>query len=134
MVCQRSGEETLVPPNLRITQGFTVGAYLPLSRLDRLGQRRQHLVQVADDAIVRDIEDRRSWERPLLARYLRRLTECGLVEVPSFEEAWHDYGCELNYGLFIFMINESHFQHEEVNTAYTARFGAAVIDHDVLRI
>jgi hypothetical protein len=85
-------------------------------------------------AVALDIDDRRAWERPLLARYLRRLTEAGLAEIPSFEEAWHDYGCELNYGLFIFMINESHFQHEEINTAYTARFGAAVMDHDTLRI
>lgn len=76
-----------------------------------------------------DIADRRRWERPLLARYLRRLAEAG-VAAPSFEEAWTDYRCELVYGLFIFMINESHFQHEETNTAFAARFGAAVQDHD----
>lgn len=76
-----------------------------------------------------DIADRRRWERPLLARYLRRLAEGG-VAAPSFEEAWTDYRCELVYGLFIFMINESHFQREETNTAFAARFGAAVQDHD----
>ena len=74
-----------------------------------------------------DIADRRRWERPLLARYLRRLTEAG-VAAPSFEEAWADYRGELIYGLFIFMINESHFQREETNTAFAARFGAAVQD------
>lgn len=78
-----------------------------------------------------DIEDRRTWERPLLARYLRRLAAHGAADVPSLEEAWADYREELAYGLFIFMINESHFQTEEVNTAYAARFGAAVLDHDV---
>lgn len=76
-----------------------------------------------------DIEDRRNWERPLLARYLRKLAEYGVPAVPSFEEAWHDYRCEIGYGLFIFMINENEFQAEEFNTAYTARFGAAAIDH-----
>ena len=79
-----------------------------------------------------DIEDRRVWERPLLARYLRGLAEHGVPHVPSFEEAWHDYQQELAYGLFIFMINESIFQKEEINTAYTARFGAAVLDHGSL--
>lgn len=77
-----------------------------------------------------DIEDRREFERPLLARYLRRLAERGAAGLPTFEEAWADYRAELAYGLFIFMINESHFQKEEVNTAYAARFAAAVLDHD----
>lgn len=76
-----------------------------------------------------DIEDRRNWEKPLLARYLRRLAEAGVAAVPSFEEAWYDYRCEIAYGLFIFMINEGHFQREETNTAFAARFGAAAIDH-----
>ena len=76
-----------------------------------------------------DIEDRRSWEKPLLARYLRKLAEAGVAAVPSFEEAWYDYRCEIAYGLFIFMINEGHFQREETNTAFAARFGAAAIDH-----
>ena len=83
-----------------------------------------------------DIEDRRKWEKPLLARYLRKLQEAGVDGVPGFEEAWYDYRCEIAYGLFIFMINEGHFQREEINTANTARFGMAAIDHgtfDLLR-
>lgn len=76
-----------------------------------------------------DIEDRRRWERPLLTRYLRGLREAGVANVPDLEEAWHDYRCEIAYGLFIFMINESHFQREQINTAYAARFGMAAIDH-----
>lgn len=76
-----------------------------------------------------DVEDRRVWERPLLARYLRRLSQQGVSDVPSFEEALADFRAELDYGLFIFMINESHFQREEVNTAYASRFAAAILDH-----
>ena len=76
-----------------------------------------------------DVDDRRRWERPLLARYLRKLAEHGVRSVPSFEETWDEYRSEIAYGLFIFMINESHFQEEEINTAYAARFGAAAVDH-----
>lgn len=78
-----------------------------------------------------DIEDRRRWERPLLMRYLRRLRALG-VDAPDFEEAWLLYRCELVYGLFIFLINEVKFQSEAVNTAYAARFAAAVTDHGSL--
>jgi hypothetical protein len=81
-----------------------------------------------------DIEDRRQWERPLLARYLKKLAEGGVQSAPSFEEAWYDYRCEIAYGLFIFMINESHFQREEINTAFAARFGDAAIDHDTMAL
>lgn len=81
-----------------------------------------------------DIEDRRQWERPLLARYLRALEAAGIHSAPSFDEAFYDYRCELAYGLFIFMINEGHFQREEINTACTSRFGAAVVDHGTMNL
>ena len=73
-----------------------------------------------------DIEDRRAWERPLLEHYLSQLAG---VEAPSFNEAWEDYRRDLAYGYFIFAINETCFQTEAVNTAYAARFGAALVDH-----
>jgi len=75
-----------------------------------------------------DIEDRRSWERSLLEHYLAQLAAGG-VQAPSFDEAWDDYRRDLAYGYFIFAINETRFQTEAVNTAYTARFGAALLDH-----
>lgn len=80
-----------------------------------------------------DIEDRRRWERTLLSRYLDRLRTLG-IDAPSFEEAWLLYRCELVYGLFIFLINEVKFQTEAVNTAYAARFAAAVTDHDSFQL
>lgn len=79
-----------------------------------------------------DPEDRRNWERRLLERYLETLARSGVAAVPSFEAAWEDYRREVIYGLFIFMINESHFQREAINTACAARFGAAAIDHGTL--
>lgn len=76
-----------------------------------------------------DIDDRRAWERELLAYYLSRLAAYGVAQPPRFEQAWADYRRELVYGLFIFLINETRFQTESTNTAYAARFGAAVADH-----
>ena len=52
-----------------------------------------------------------------------------MARPPSFEPAWDDYRRELVYGLFIFLINETRFQTEATNTAYAARFGAAVAQH-----
>ena len=76
-----------------------------------------------------DIADRRTHERELLRHYLDELRGHG-VEPPSFEAAWEAHRREIAYGLFIFLINETRFQTESVNTAYTARFGAAALDHD----
>jgi len=78
-----------------------------------------------------DILDRRRWERPLLTHYLRRLAHHGVASVPSFDEAFDLYRRMIPYGLFIFLINETRFQTEATNTGYTARFGAAAVDHDV---
>ena len=81
-----------------------------------------------------DIPDRREWERPLLACYLERLRSYGLANPPSFEEAFECYRRDIAYGLYVFSINETHFQTEAVNTAYAARFGDAAIQHDTMRL
>jgi aminoglycoside phosphotransferase (APT) family kinase protein len=78
-----------------------------------------------------DIADRRTWEGPLIARYLEQLKQNG-VAAPNFEEAWETYRRETAYGYFIFVINESIFQSESVNTAEAARFGAAALDHGTI--
>ena len=76
-----------------------------------------------------DVADRRAHERDLLRHYLSELHACG-VTPPSFADAWEAHRREIAYGLFIFLINETRFQTEAVNTAYTSRFGAAALDHD----
>ena len=78
-----------------------------------------------------DIPDRRAWEQALLVHYLEALKANG-VGTPSHEAAWLSYRCSLAYGFFIFLINETRFQTEAVNTAYAARFGAAMLDHSTL--
>ena len=76
-----------------------------------------------------DVLDRPHWEEALVAHYLQCLADNGVARPPSFEPAWDDYRRELVYGLFIFLINETRFQTEATNTAYAARFGAAVAQH-----
>jgi len=76
-----------------------------------------------------DLLDRPQWEESLLTHYLRCLRQEGVARPPSFQQAWDAYRDELVYGLFIFLINETAFQSEATNTAYAARFGAAVAQH-----
>jgi len=80
-----------------------------------------------------DIADRRQWERPLLVHYLEALKSHGIA-APTFDKAWLSYRRSLAYGLFIFVINEIRFQTEAINTAYTARFGAACLEHDTMAL
>jgi hypothetical protein len=76
-----------------------------------------------------DVGDRPRWEAALVQHYLDAL-RAGGVEAPSFEEAFFQYRCFLAYGYAVFIINESIFQKEAINTAYTARFSAAMLQHD----
>lgn len=76
-----------------------------------------------------DLGDRRHWEGALIQTYLEELRANG-VAPPSFEEAMHQYAVFLAFGYAIFIINEAVFQTESNNTAYTARFSQAMLDHD----
>ena len=78
-----------------------------------------------------DTADRRRWERPLVQHYLEELARAG-VTPPSFDEAMRQFGLGLVHGHLIFIINSAVFQREAVNTAYTARFSAAMIDNDTI--
>jgi Phosphotransferase enzyme family len=84
-------------------------------------------------ACALDIPDRKAWEQALLVHYLEALKANG-VDAPSFESAWLSYRRSLAYGYFIFLINETRFQTESVNTACAARFGAAMLDHGTLEL
>lgn len=78
-----------------------------------------------------DIGTRRRHEGALIKAYLDELALNG-VTPPSFDEAMHQYGTFLAFGYGIFIINEAVFQTEANNTAYTARFGQAMLDNDTL--
>jgi hypothetical protein len=76
-----------------------------------------------------DLSTRRHYEGALIQIYLDTLRASG-VTPPRFEEALHQYQVFLAYGYMVFIINEAIFQSEANNTAYTARFSQAMLDHD----
>jgi hypothetical protein len=78
-----------------------------------------------------DVPVRRAHERRLVAHYREELIGNG-VDTPSLDEFMHQFGCFLANGYAIFLVNASEFQPEAVNTAYTARFSSAMLDHDTM--
>ena len=78
-----------------------------------------------------DVPDRRAHERDLVAHYRYELASHG-VEVPSLDELMRQFGIFLANGYMIFIVNASEFQPEAINTAYTARYSAAMLDHDTM--
>jgi hypothetical protein len=75
-----------------------------------------------------DLADRRRWEGALVQHYLEELGAAG-VEPPAFEEAMGQYSVFLARGYLVFLCNEAVYQPEAINTAYVARFSAAMLDH-----
>ncbi|MFV8817615.1 phosphotransferase [Haliea sp. E17] len=80
-----------------------------------------------------DTADRARWERPLVQHYLVELARHG-VAAPGLDAAMHQYAAYLALGYCIFLVNANDFQTEAVNTAYTARFSAAMLDNNTLEV
>lgn len=80
-----------------------------------------------------DMADRRTHERDLVAGYLTALAAEGITP-PSLNETLHQYAAFLAFGYGIFLVNASEFQPEAVNTAYTARFSAAMLDNGTVEV
>jgi hypothetical protein len=78
-----------------------------------------------------DPQDRRLWEADLVRFYLDELARHG-VTPPAFEDAMFQFAVFLCLGFCIFMVNAAAWQPEAINTAYTARFSTAMLDHDTL--
>ncbi len=76
-----------------------------------------------------DLASRKNWERELIAHYLAELSRHGVAPM-TLDEAMHLYGIYLFHGYCIFLVNESYFQSEAINTAYTARIGSAMLDNN----
>lgn len=114
------------PGNLYIDHDGTPGYF------DSLPGRAPWEVEVSYHiTCALDLADRRRWEEPLVRRYLDELA-CHGIAVPDLADALRRCAMFLAYGYFIFMVNESFFQTEATNTAYTARFSAAMLDHDTI--
>ncbi len=78
-----------------------------------------------------DVPLRRAHERALVGHYRDELIRCG-VDAPSLDDFMHQFGVFLANGYAIFLVNASEFQPEAINTAYTARFSSAMLDHDTI--
>ena len=78
-----------------------------------------------------DQVDRRDQERDLMRHYLDALRSHG-ISPPSLDEAMEAYAVLLAFGFCIFMVNDAVWQPEAINTAYTSRFSAAMIDNDTV--
>jgi hypothetical protein len=79
-----------------------------------------------------DVPVRREHERDLVSHYREELVRCGVDDAPPLDELMHQFGCFLANGYMIFIVNASEFQPEAINTAYTARFSSAMLDHDTM--
>jgi len=109
--------------NLYVDPDGTPGFFDPqVARCPALFEVTYHIV----GALA--VAERRRHEQSLLRHYLEELQRFG-IDAPQPDAAWLSYRSEIAYGLFIFLINETRFQTEAINTAYTTRFGAAAIDH-----
>ncbi len=78
-----------------------------------------------------DPADRREHDRALVDHYRRELIAAG-ADAPPLDELMHQFGLYLATGYLIFLLNASAFQPEAINTAYTARFSSAMLDHDTI--
>ncbi len=78
-----------------------------------------------------DVPVRRANERALVDHYRQELIRCG-VDAPGLDDLMHQFGVFLANGYAIFLVNASEFQPEAINTAYTARFSSAMLDHDTI--
>ena len=75
-----------------------------------------------------DAADRRAHERALVAHYCAEIARHG-IRPPDLDEAMRQFGAFLAVGYCIFLVNAADFQPEAINTAYTARFSQAMLDH-----
>jgi len=110
--------------NLYVDTDGTPGFFDPQSgRGPAMVEVAYHLTCALDTA------DRPRFEAALIQHYLDELARAG-ASPPSFEEAMRQYALFLAFGYLIFIVNDAVFQPEANNTAYTARFSAAMLAHD----
>ena len=79
---------------------------------------------------VLDQGDRRRHDRELVAHYRNELIANG-VEPPSLDQMMYEFAAFLPYGYATFIVNSSTYQTESFNTAHSARYNTAMLDHGV---
>jgi hypothetical protein len=85
------------------------------------------------------VQDRRAWDRELVAYYLDRLASEGGPAL-AFDDAWNEYRrhCFYPYIAWIFTIGRAayhpNWQPDEYSMAIIERTGQAIVDHDSLAV
>jgi len=118
-------------------------AHLGNTFIDRNGRPGFYDPNIHRDHVMRDVAyhlvgaldtaDRARWEGALLQHYLEELRRNG-VDAPSYDEMYKLYCAYLVFAFIIWLVNDVVFQPEPINTANTARFSAALIDHDAVNV
>jgi hypothetical protein len=109
--------------NLMFDADGTPGVYDFQARIGPWSRSIAYFLNVA-----LDIQDRREWDRALIAHYLSSLVAHG-INPPPFEEAFDAYAREALFGFLIWFGNNSSMQTERVNACNTARHAWAMIDN-----
>jgi hypothetical protein len=97
---------------------------------DALPRREAPMIEVAYHITnALDPADRRRCDKDLVAHYRAELLRHG-VPAPGLDDLLFQFASFLPNGFVTFMVNESSYQTESFNTAHTARYSAAMLDHD----
>lgn len=101
---------------------------------DSLPSRAAPMIEIAYCITnVMDCAERRRNDKALIAHYRDELSRHS-VAVPSLDEMLRQFAAFLPYGYVTFMVNENTYQTESFNTAHTARYSAAMLDHDTKKV
>jgi len=80
-----------------------------------------------------DTADRRRWEGALLQHYIDELRKHG-VDAQPFDEMFRIYKASLAAACIIWLVNDTFFQPEAINTANAARVSAAMLELDAISV
>lgn len=85
------------------------------------------------------IEDRRAWERDLLARYREQLAAGGVTDLPSAEEIWDEYRRQTFHPLYFWLTTigagmlQPDMQPNHISLANLERMGQAIEDLESIK-
>jgi hypothetical protein len=101
---------------------------------DSLPMRTAPMVEVSYHvANVMDHADCSRHARELIGCYREELVRNG-VDAPDLDELMFQFAAFLPYGWATFMVNSDTYQTESFNTAHTARYNAAMLEHGTYEI
>lgn len=83
---------------------------------------------------VLTVEQRRMWERDLLKRYLERLAEQDIADLPDEEQAWLAFRRQSAYGFVAWLetLTTGGFHDEDICREQVVRYAQAAEDHGLI--